>query len=81
MVRIHVLRLTSSQEVRVTSCFYFFFIEHKFWVLNAVGSNATKYFQDTLLAFLLLILWGRSSIGRALDLHSRGRGFESRPLH
>ena len=81
VVRIHVLRQTSSQEVRVTSCFQLIWIEHKFWVLKAVGSNPTKYFQDTLLAFLLLILWGRSSIGRALDLHSRGRGFESRPLH
>ena len=74
-------KYTSSQEVRVTSYFQLIWIEHKFWVLKAVGSTPAKYFQDTLLVFLLFILWGRSSIGRALDLHSRGRGFESRPLH
>ena len=61
--KIKFQKYTSSQEVRVTSCFQLIWIEHKFWVLKAVGSNPTKYFQDTLLAFLLLILWGCSKIG------------------
>ena len=27
------------------------------------------------------IMWGRSSVGRALEWHSRGRGFKSLRLH
>ena len=61
-------KYTSSQEVRVTSCFSSSGQSISFWVLKAVGSNLTKYFQDTLLAFLLLILWGCSKIGNRTAL-------------
>lgn len=30
---------------------------------------------------ILLLFWGRSSVGRALGSHSRGHGFESHRLH
>ena len=56
-------KYTSSQEVRVTSYFQLIWQSISFWVLRVVGSIPTKYFQDTLLAFLLLILWGCSKIG------------------
>ena len=81
VVRIHVLRQTSSQEVRVTSCFQLIWIEHKFWVLKAVGSNPTKYFQDTLLAFLLLILWVLSDSGQHGSFASFKHQFDSGRIH
>ena len=48
-------------------------------LLNSVDlSNAIRYMRDSP---PVSRLWGRSSVGRALEWHSRGRGFDSLRLH
>ena len=37
--------------------------------------------NDRLLLYNKKVVWGRSSLGRALEWHSRGKGFDPPRLH